>query len=146
MQVAIFKYREKQFFVEISMKALIVDDNLESRMLLGKILTKEFNAQIIEAVDGKEALKKLSREKPDVIFLDYEMPDMNGKEVLKSIRAIREFHNLPIVMVTAHSEKHIVRELLSYKVSSYLLKPLSKEYIVKKLSILFPNDRIGTSV
>ena len=52
------------------MKVLIVDDSLESRMLLGKILTKAFNVQIIEAT-GEGCTEKLSREKPDVVFLDY---------------------------------------------------------------------------
>jgi two-component system chemotaxis response regulator CheY len=120
------------------MKAFIVDDSLESRMLLGKILTKAFDAQIIEAVHGKDALKKLSTEKPDIIFLDYEMPVMNGKETLKAIRSIREYRNLPVVIVTSHSEMVLVRELLSYKVSAYLVKPLSADYVAKRISIIFP--------
>jgi len=119
------------------MKALIVDDSLESRMLLGKILTTSFGAQIIEAVHGKDALKKLSTEKPDAVFLDYEMPIMNGKETLKSIRAISDFHDLPVVMVTSHSETDLVRELLAYKVSAYLVKPLSVDYVIKRLSVIF---------
>lgn len=124
------------------MKALIVDDSIESRMLLGKILTKAFGAQIIEAAHGKDALRKLSTEKPDVVFLDYEMPVMNGKETLKEIRSIREYRNLPVVMVTSHSETDLVRELLSYKVSAYLIKPLSTDYVVKRLSVIFPQSGI----
>lgn len=124
------------------MKALIVDDSLESRMLLGKILTKSFNAKIIEAEHGKEALRKLSIEKPDVVFLDYEMPVMNGKETIKSIRANPEFQSLPVIMVTSRSETDLVREFLSYNVAAYLLKPLSVDYIVKHLSILFPNSKV----
>ena len=124
------------------MKALVVDDSLESRMLLGKILTKAFDAQIIEAAHGKDALRKLSTEKPDVVFLDYEMPVMNGKETLKEIRSIREYRNLPIVMVTSHSETDLVRELLSYKISAYLVKPLSTDYVVKRLSVIFPQSGI----
>ncbi len=122
------------------MKALIVDDSLESRMLLRKILTKSFGAQIVEAVHGKDALRKLSAEKLDVVFLDYEMPVMNGKETLKSIRAIADYHDLPVVMVTSHSETDLVRELLSYKVSAYLVKPLSADYVIKRLSVIFPQS------
>jgi len=122
------------------MKALIVDDSLESRMLLGKILTDAFGAQIVEAAHGKEALRKLSLERPDAVFLDYEMPVMNGKETLKEIRSIREYRNLPIVMVTSHSEIELVRDLLSYKVSAYLVKPLSTDYVVKRLSLIFPHS------
>lgn len=124
------------------MKALIVDDSLESRMLLGEILTKAFGAQIVEAVNGKDALRKISTEKPDVVFLDYEMPVMNGKETLKEIRSIREYRNLQVVMVTSHSEMDLVRELLSYKVSAYLIKPLSTNYVVKRLSVIFPQSDI----
>jgi CheY-like chemotaxis protein len=124
------------------MKALVVDDSLESRMLLGKILTKSFDAQIIEAVHGKDALRKISIEKPDVVFLDYEMPVMDGKETLKSIRAISDYQDLPVIMVTSHSETNLVRELLSYKVSAYLVKPLSADYVVKRLSVIFPQSGI----
>lgn len=128
---------------KILMKALIVDDSLESRMLLGKILNKAFDAQIIEAEHGKDALRKLAIEKPDVVFLDYEMPVMNGKETLKSIRAVSDFQDIPVVMVTSHSETELVRELLSYKVSAYLVKPISLDYVVKRISILFPNYQSG---
>jgi CheY-like chemotaxis protein len=122
------------------MKALIADDSRESRMLLGKILSKAFGAQIIEAEHGKEAIRKLSIEKPDVVFLDYEMPIMNGKETLKTIRSMDEFQNLPVVMVTSHDESDLVRELLSYKISAYLIKPISTDYVVKRLSIIFPES------
>ena len=123
------------------MKALIVDDCLESRMLLGKFLTKAFAAEIIEAKNGKEALRKISDENPNIVFLDYEMPVMNGIETLKSIRSFPEHKDLPVVMVTAHSEKDIVRELLSYKVSAYLIKPITFDYLVRRISVIFPNLR-----
>jgi CheY-like chemotaxis protein len=121
-------------------KALIVDDSRESRMLLRRILTTAFGVHIIEAEHGKDALVKLAKEKPDVVFLDYEMPVMNGKETLKAIRSIDEYRNLPVVMVTSHDEMDLVRELLSYKVSAYLIKPISADYVVKRLSIIFPES------
>ena len=123
------------------MKALIVDDNLESRMLLGKILNKAFSAGIIEATNGKEGIKKIKSENPDIVFLDYEMPVMDGRETLREIRSIPAFKDLPVVMVTSHAEKDIVKELLKYKVSAYLLKPISTEYVVKRVSIILPNIR-----
>ncbi|MCX6120815.1 MAG: response regulator [Ignavibacteriales bacterium] len=122
----------------IGMKALIVDDSLESRMLLGKILSKEFGAEIVEAANGEEAIKKISSENPDVVFLDYEMPTMNGKDTLIAIRSNRATRNLPVVIVTSHSEMVLVKELLKYKVSLYLVKPISAEYLVKHISIIFP--------
>jgi two-component system chemotaxis response regulator CheY len=124
------------------MKALIVDDSAESRMLLGKILSKSFAAEIVEAVNGKEAMRKISSEKPDIVFLDYEMPTMNGKETLKMIRSNPAFRDLPVVIVTSHSEKELVRELLSYKVAAYIVKPISSEYTVKRVSLLLSNPDV----
>jgi len=121
-------------------KALIVDDSLECRMLLGKILTKVYGAQIIEAEHGKDALRKISEEKPDIVFLDYEMPVMNGKETLEAIRLISEYQNLPIVMVTSHNETDLVQEFLSLGVSAYLIKPISTDYVVKHLLNIFPKS------
>ena len=128
------------------MKALIVDDSLESRMLLGKILRKEFDAEIFEAANGEDAIKKIAVLNPDIVFLDYEMPTMDGKETLKTIRSTRAMRNIPVVIVTAHAEMDLVKELLKYKVSAYLVKPISSEYVVKRLSILFPEDRVGKKV
>jgi two-component system chemotaxis response regulator CheY len=125
-------------------KALIVDDSQESRFLLGRILKKSFNTEIVEAKDGKDALRKIPSEKPDIVFLDYEMPFLNGKETLQAIRSNPEYKDLPVVMVTSHSERDLVRELLSYKVSGYLTKPLLTDYIVKLMPVVFPkfNDSI----
>ncbi len=120
------------------MKALIVDDSKESRLLLGKILTKEFDAEIVETSDGQDALKKISLYKPDIIFLDYEMPNMDGKETLKTIRSKRSTWNIPVVIVTSHSEIELAKQLLQYKVSAYILKPIDAEYLVKRVSIIFP--------
>lgn len=120
------------------LKALIVDDSTESRMLLGKILTKSFDLDIIEAKNGQEAVKKIVSENPHIVFLDYEMPIMNGKETLASIRSMPHYSNLPIVMVTSHSEKELVRELLAFKISAYLVKPLSSDYVTKMVSVILP--------
>ena len=123
------------------MKALIVDDSLESRMLLGKILNKQFAAMVIEATNGKEAIEKILSQNPDIVFLDYEMPEMNGKDTLMAIRSTRAIQNVPVVIVTSHAEMDLVKELLKYKVSAYLHKPFSAEYLVKHISIILPKSR-----
>jgi CheY-like chemotaxis protein len=120
-------------------KILIVDDNEDSRLILGRILKDSFNVKLVEAEDGRDALKKIESEKPDIVFLDYEMPFLNGKETLQAIRSIPEYKDLPVVIVTAHSESDLVKQFLSYKVSAYLLKPLSADYVVKRISAVFPN-------
>jgi CheY-like chemotaxis protein len=125
-------------------KVLIVDDSKESRLLLGKILTKSFSVKIIEAENGKDALEKIPKENPEIVFLDYEMPCLDGKELLKTIRSIREYRNLPVVIVSAHNEKDLVKELVSYKILAYLLKPLSGDYVIKLMSAIFPRFITGS--
>jgi CheY-like chemotaxis protein len=98
----------------------------------------EFAAEIVEAKNGKEAIMKISSEHPDIVFLDYEMPMMDGKETLIAIRSNLTTQNLPVIIVSSHAEKDIVKELLKYKVSAYFVKPISAEYIVKRISIIFP--------
>jgi YesN/AraC family two-component response regulator len=119
-------------------KVLIVDDSLESRMILGKIIRKSFNVTIYEAEDGNVALEKIQKLDPDIVFLDYEMPSLNGKEMLKKIRSGRAHRNLPIVIVSSHSEPDLVKELVSYNILAYLVKPLSSDYVIKLLSVVFP--------
>jgi CheY-like chemotaxis protein len=119
-------------------KVLIVDDSLESRVLLGRILKKSFAVDIIEAEDGNVALEKIQKENPDVVFLDYEMPSLDGKEMLKKVRSIRAYRNLPIAIVSSHSERDLVKELVSYKIIAYLVKPLSADYVVKLMTVVFP--------
>jgi CheY-like chemotaxis protein len=119
-------------------KALIVDDSKESRYLLGRMLKKSFNVKIVEAEDGKDALEKIPKENPDIVFLDYEMPSLDGKETLRALRSEREYRNLPVVIVSSHSERDLVKELISYKILAYLLKPLSADYVVKIMSVVFP--------
>lgn len=123
------------------MKALIVDDGQESRLLLGRILSKSFSAKIVEAKNGKDALRMIPSENPDIVFLDYEMPSLNGKETLKAIRFIPEYKNLPVVIVTSHSERELVREFLAYKVSGNFMKPLDTDYIVKLMSSIYPKSK-----
>ncbi|MBN1396856.1 MAG: response regulator [Bacteroidetes bacterium] len=124
-------------------KVMIVDDSEDSRILLKKILMSSFKVEIVESVNGKEALNMIPIHKPDIVFLDYEMPVMDGKETLKSIRANPGFKKLPVIIISSHSEAEVVKELLSYKIATYLVKPFNPEYIVKILKVVFPkfNDK-----
>jgi len=120
------------------MKALIVDDNLQCRILLGRILRKAFAFDIVEATNGVEALDCIAAGTPDILFLDYEMPAMNGKDTLKAIRSQKPLETLPVVIVTAHSEEDVVREMLAYKVSHYVVKPFTANDIIRRVLAIFP--------
>ena len=85
----------------MSKKILVVDDNLDTRQLLHLYLTSEgFN--VVTAADGREGLYMASAERPDLVITDLNMPEIDGIEMIKKIRALSEFKDLPIIALTAY--------------------------------------------
>jgi two-component system LytT family response regulator len=103
-------------------KVLIVDDEEPARKLLRRLLQNENTFKIVgEASNGNECLKKIRQLKPDLLFLDIQMPELNGMEVLKEL----EEPNVPyIVFVTAYDEYAL--SAFEYHALDYLLKPFKK--------------------
>lgn len=104
-------------------KVLIVDDSFLMRRLLKDILEEDRDIKVVgTAKDGKEALKLLKNLEPDVITLDYEMPDMNGIEVLEKII---KYKPIPCIMVSAYTKEgaKITLEALSRGAFDFVPKP-----------------------
>ena len=70
---------------------------------------------------------------PDVILLDYEMPDMNGKEVMKKLQSDEELREIPIVFLTSADSKEVVMELLALKPAGYILKPADSQMLLDRI-------------
>jgi len=117
---------------------LIVDDSLTTRQALYLTLEK-FGYQIIQAVDGREAIDKLSRSTEiQAVLCDVEMPNMNGFEFLTACRKESRFAHLPIVMLTSRGgAKHRgVAQMLG--ASGYLTKPYLEQELIKTIQNLLP--------
>jgi two-component system chemotaxis response regulator CheY len=118
------------------MRALIVDDSKAMRMILGKAL-KELGFQIAEAGEGGEALGRLNRgEEVDLMLVDWNMPVMNGLELVRAVRANVMLHNVRIMMVTTETSMSQVRQALAVGANEYLMKPFTKEVLAEKLALL----------
>src|SRR5271167_1901503 len=94
-------------------KALVVDDSKTIRMILGRIL-RELGYEVCEAGDGKQALKVMESEKTSVtvVLADWNMPEMNGLELLKELRRDPELSSIKVIMVTTETEiDHMVLAL-----------------------------------
>lgn len=102
---------------------LIVDDLEANRALLERRLEK-FGYRILSADSGTAALHILEHETPDIILLDYMMPQMNGLEVLVKLRESRETRDVPVIMVTARAEAEAVVEALDSGADDYVTKPI----------------------
>ncbi len=115
------------------MKLLIVDDSELIRKGLKKTLMDLGFQDIIEAKDGMEGFKKVIAENVELVFLDVEMPKMDGAQVLSAIRANDTTHDLPVIIVTSHAEKEKIISFAKAGVSGYLVKPFTKETVQAKL-------------
>ena len=115
------------------LKVLVVEDDSSVRTFLNRVMVKYFSAEVIEAENGKIGLEKLESEEIDFVFLDIAMPVMNGHEFLKEIRKISKFKDLPVIIISANSERELVGDLITLGITDYLVKPI--EYRTVKARI-----------
>lgn len=120
------------------MRALVVDDSRAMRKIIGGILRKE-GFEILEAADGEEALDLLKNPesgKVDLATIDWNMPVMNGLELVVNIRAEKNLRNITLMMVTTESEHSQIVRALAAGAHEYLIKPFTQEAISEKLLLL----------
>lgn len=105
-------------------KILVVDDNQDNRELVVKIL-KSMGYQMIEAIDGEDALKKAIAEKPDLILMDISIPKINGYEVTRRLKSQADFKDTPIIALTAHAMKGDREKAIEAGCEGYISKPFN---------------------
>ncbi len=116
-------------------KVLVVDDMASVRKFIKFGLEKNHpNVEIFEASNGKEAQTLLEMDKYDLILCDWEMPSMNGPELLHWIRNHPSLKDLPFIMVTAKNEKENVIKAMQAGVNSYVIKPFTIEGLIQKMA------------
>ena len=116
-------------------KILVVDDS--GAMLRNVKGWLEDRYQVILANSGAMAIKYLALDRPDLILLDYEMPILNGRQMLEMIRAERDFEDIPVIFLTSKDDKASVLKVMSLKPEGYLLKTLPPERIVQEVDNFF---------
>ena len=120
-----------------NMKILTVDDFSTMRRIIRNMLRQLGYTNIVEAEDGAEALSLLQREKVDFIISDWNMPNMNGLELLKAIRADENLKPIPVLLVTAEALKEYVVEAVKAGVNNYVVKPFTAETLREKIDTIF---------
>jgi len=118
-------------------KALVVDDSKTIRMIIRRILV-ELGYEVCEAGNGIEALSVMETEKSSIelVLADWNMPEMNGLELLKSLRQIPEFDSLKVIMVTTETEMAQMALALAEGANEYVMKPFTKEILKEKLELI----------
>ena len=118
------------------MKALVVDDSRPIRRIESEIL-KELGFETSDASNGREALERLQTyDVPDVVLVDWNMPEMNGLEFIRAVRQDARFTGLVILMVTTETETDQMLRALSAGADEYLMKPFQKDALIDKLRMV----------
>lgn len=110
-------------------------------MMLKRMLAEAGFDELYEAGDGKEALQRLDEiGAPDVILVDWNMPEMNGLDLVRAVRGDADRRDVPIVMVTTETEINQVVRALAAGANEYVMKPFTQEIITDKLDLLGINE------
>jgi two-component system chemotaxis response regulator CheY len=118
-------------------KALVVDDSRAMRMIIAKTLN-ELGYEVRQASNGREALEMIEAEKGalKLVLTDWNMPEINGLELLKRLRQIPELASLVVVMVTTETDMDQMSAALEAGANEYVMKPFTKEILVEKLQMV----------
>ena len=119
------------------MKILVVDDFSTMRRIVKNVLKQLGYDNVEEAEDGAQALSKLKNGGYGFMVTDWNMPNMDGLDLLKNIRADSGLKELPILMVTAEAEKDKVITAIQAGVNNYIVKPFTAEVFSEKMEKIF---------
>lgn len=122
------------------MKVLIIDDAVDLNNTISKIL-KNYNYEVDSAYDGKNGLRMALRNEYDVILLDIMMPQMNGYEVLKKLRA--EGRITPVILITARDDINDKIDGLELGADDYLPKPFNMNELTARIKALIRRSNIS---
>lgn len=111
---------------------LIVDDEPMTRKLLRLMLSRA-NYEVLEAVDGREALDMVANHNPDAILLDVMMPGMNGYAVCMRLRSQAKTAQLPIIMLSARGDNEGIRRALEVGATQFMNKPIVPLVLLEQL-------------
>jgi two-component system, chemotaxis family, chemotaxis protein CheY len=120
-----------------NMRFLVVDDFSTMRRIVRNLLKELGFANVTEAEDGVDALRKLRAEPFDFVVSDWNMPNMTGIDLLREIRKDEALKHLPVLMVTAEAKKENIIEAAQAGASGYVVKPFTSVTLDEKLKKIF---------
>lgn len=116
-------------------KVMFIDDALIMLRSMKLILGEFYEVECVSS--GREALEKLNHKyRPDIIFLDFEMPEMNGSTTFDRIREIEGLESVPVVFLTGTDDKETIVKILIKKPNGYLLKPSTRDKLIQLIENL----------
>ena len=127
---------------EVKLKhVLIVDDSAVTLRSVKALLDKKYRVSV--ATSGEMALKSMERSLPDMVLLDYEMPDCDGKQTLEMMRANETMKDVPVMFLTGVADKQHIAAVLQLNPVGYLLKPPEKEKLLEAIETVLNGENNG---
>ena len=120
------------------MKILIVDDSRIMRNIIKNTLmkNKKIHFELLEADNGVDAYKILETDDIDILLVDWNMPQLNGLDLVKKLRSHNKYVKLPIIMITSEAAKYNVIEAVKAGVNDYLIKPIGDLALLRKIELI----------
>ena len=127
-------------------RVLVVEDN-ENNMKLICLVLKKHGYEPIQAFSGEEGVDKAIAERPDLILMDIQLPDINGMEAVKRIRMVDDMQEIPIIAITSYAMAGDREKILNVGCDGYFEKPIDPLTIVEKIEKIVKlrnNDNTGS--
>ena len=129
----------------MNMKIVIADDSRTARFLIRQYLEMAgfFQADFIEVENGREALDHLKENAVDLVITDYKMPEMDGLDLLRRVKASPKLHDLPVLVITSFANQAKIDELLENGAFAVLQKPLSLSKLHETVKTFLTSEEYG---
>lgn len=139
--------RHVEFRIQ-QLRVLVIDDNAFMRKMVRSLLNNIGVKKVYEAADGIAGLEQIRAVAPDVIVLDWEMPLLNGPELVRIVRSPGVFPmpDIPIIMLTAHGERSRIIEAVRIGVNEFLCKPVSAKALTDRLISILAKPRANVQL
>lgn len=121
-------------------KILVADDSPFVLEIVQTVLESE-GFDVVTAIDGTEAWKKVQSEKPDVVIVDIVMPGMNGYEICKKIKSTEELKGLPVLVLTTKAQDKDIELAQTSGADLYMTKPFDPDELAKKVRKFFEKKK-----
>ena len=122
----------------MSKRILVVEDSEDNRQIIRDLLSS-VGYELIEAADGAEGVALAQKERPDLILMDIQLPEMDGYEATRRIRAIPELARVPIVAVTSYALSGDEAKMREAGCDGYVAKPFSPRQLLAKVREFLPD-------
>lgn len=123
--------------INVNLKYLVVDDFATMRRVVRSQLRELGIQDVDEAEDGQDALSKLKKGGFGFVVTDWNMPNMQGIDLLRAIRSDTNLKHLPVLMVTAEAKRENIMEAAQAGVNGYVVKPFTADVLKEKLEAIF---------